>query len=97
MDKKYKHEVIVGKTGTAMCESFIKPAVMNLNNLEQYFNYILQYANFNFYNVGKAMIIQLFDKKYCANDEIGCIAEFDGKTIESALLKAIDWINGYLA
>lgn len=69
----------------------------NLTNLEQHFNYILQYCNYNFYNVGKVFKIQLFDKEYYANDQVDCIAEFDAESIDIVISQAIEWIEEHIA
>ncbi|SGI72240.1 Uncharacterised protein [Mycobacterium tuberculosis] len=36
----------------------------NLTTLEQHFQYILKYFNFDFYNAYGGFCIQLFDKEY---------------------------------
>jgi len=68
----------------------------NLTNMEQHFNYILMRCNFDLYNVNGVIHIQLFDKKFYANDQVDCIAEFDGDTISSVISLAIEWIDEHL-
>jgi len=36
--------------------------------------------------------MQLFDKNYYANDLEGCIAEFDGHSIENTISQVVNWI-----
>lgn len=68
----------------------------NLTNMNQHFNYILKYCNYNQYNVENGFVIQLFCKENFANDEVDCIAEFDGETIQSVILQAIEYIDEYV-
>lgn len=65
----------------------------NLTTLEQHFNYISNVFNFDLYNVKDAYCIQLFEKEYFANDEVDCIAEFDGISIVDVVKQAIYWID----
>lgn len=65
----------------------------NLTNLEQHFNYILERFNFDFYNAHGMFCIQLFDKDYFSNDEVDCIAEFQGNSISDVVSKAINWMD----
>lgn len=69
----------------------------NLTTMQQHFNYILKYCNYDFYNVDKFFAIQLFDKKYYSNDQVDCIAEFSSESIDDVLTQAINWIDEYLA
>lgn len=65
----------------------------NLTTLEQHFNYILNWFNFDFYNVDETFCIQLFEKDYFSNDDVDCIAEFQSKSISNVVSQAIDWID----
>lgn len=68
----------------------------NLTTMEQHFNYILKFCNYNFFNVDKSFVIQLFDKKYFANDEHDCIAEFYSTSIVDVIFQTIEWIEEYM-
>ncbi len=65
----------------------------NLTSLEQHFNYILNWFNFDIYNMNETFCIQLFEKEFYANDEVDCVAEFQGKSISDVVSQVIDWIE----
>lgn len=65
----------------------------NLTTLEQHFNYILKWFNFDFYNTNKTFCIQLFDKEFYSNDEVNCVAEFQSESISGVISQTIDWID----
>lgn len=62
-------------------------------DLNECFSYIKKYCNFDIYNVHEIFHLQLFSKSYFANDMVDCIAEFDGKTIDSIINQASMWIE----